>query len=142
MDSMKKTLLAMAAAVLVVTAATGTPAFARGWQPGPDNRHSAQHQGHERGQNQGWGERDQGRRTESHGPVTTHRFGPPDGRGWQAGQRLPQEWRAPRHVIAKPAAHHLHRPPPGQRWVRVGPDAVLVASTTGIIVKIMPGLFR
>ena len=142
MDSMKKTLLAMAAAVLVVTAATGTPAFARGWQPGPDDRHSAQHQGHDREQHQGWDQRDQGRWKEPRGPVATHRFGPPDGRGWRAGQRLPQEWRASRHVIAKPATHHLHRPPPGHRWVRVGPDAVLVASTTGIIVRIMPGLFR
>ena len=139
---MKKCLLAMAAAVLALTTATGTPAFAQGWQPGQDNRHAAQRQGPERGPHQGWDQRDRGRRMEPPAHVAPHRFGPPDGRGWRAGQRLPPEWRAPRHVIAKPAAHHLHRPPPGHRWVRVGPDAVLVASTSGIIVRIMPGLFR
>lgn len=127
---MKKTLLAMAAAILAATAATGAPAMAQGWQSEPNDRPPGQqHQ-----QNPG--------RHEHRPNPQDHRAGPPEGRGWRAGERLPQEWRAPRYVIAKPAAHHLHRPPPGHRWIRVGPDAVLVVSTTGIIVEIMPGLFR
>ncbi|WP_372398792.1 RcnB family protein [Azospirillum sp. HJ39] len=149
---MKKTLLAVAAAMIALTAATGTPALAQGWQPGPDDRGSpyqAQHQDRTH-------DRDD-RNRDSHGPNAHNpaprpaphpvhrpdfRPGPPEGRGWHAGQRLPREWRAQRHVIAKPAAHHLRRPPPGHRWVRAGHDAVLIVSASGFIVQIVPGLFR
>ena len=33
--------------------------------------------------------------------------------------------------------HHLRRPPPGQRWVQVGADYVLIAIATGVIVNII-----
>lgn len=135
---MKKTLLAVAAAILAVTAATGTPAMAQGWQPGPDDR-PAGHQYPQPQQPRGY---DHGPRYEHPGRQPVHRPGPPKAYGWRAGERLPQEWRAPRHVIARPAAYHLHRPPRGHRWVRVNHDAVLVVSASGIIVEIMPGLFR
>jgi Ni/Co efflux regulator RcnB len=136
MDSMKKTLLAVAAAILAATAATGTPVMAQGWQAGPDDRPP----GHQYPQPPRGDEH--GPRYEHPGYQPVHPPGPPSGYGWRAGERLPQEWRAPRYVIARPAAYHLHRPPRGHRWVRVGHDAVLVVSTTGIIVEIIPGLFR
>jgi len=133
---MKKTLLAVAAAILAVTTAAGTPAMAQGWQPGPDERpHGHQQPQPPRGY-------DHGPRYEHPGRQPVHRPGPPKAYGWRTGERLPQEWRAPRHVIARPSVYHLHRPPRGHRWVRVNHDAVLVVSATGIIVEIMPGLFR
>nr|WP_222532419.1 RcnB family protein [Azospirillum sp. 412522] len=134
---MKKTLLAVAAAILAVTAATGTPALAQGWQPGPYDRAP----GHLHRQLP-----DSHPNAYPNAPLNSHwpdrRPGPPEGRGWRAGERLPHEWRAQHYVIVKPAAYHLHRPPRGHRWIRVGHDAVLVVSTTGVIVEVAPGLFR
>ncbi|CAO3424001.1 RcnB family protein [Azospirillum endophyticum] len=124
---MKKTLLAVAAAVLAVTTVTGTPAMAQGWQPGPYDHAPGYQQFPNAHPNGHWPDR---------------RPSLPEGRGWRAGERLPHEWRAPRYVIVKPAAYHLHRPPRGHRWIRVGHDAVLVVATTGIIVEVAPGLFR
>lgn len=131
---MKKSLLAVAATILAVTAATSTSAIAQGWQPGPyDHQPGYQHQqqpgGHER-------------RYEPSGHAPARHADPQQGHGWRTGGRLPPEWRVQRYVIAKPAVHHLHRPPPGHRWIRAGHDAVLVVARTGIIVEIVPGLFR
>lgn len=131
---MKKTLLAVAAAMIALTAATGTPALAQGWQPGPDN-----HGRYDHGPN---AHNPAPRPAPRHAPRPDFRPGPPEGHGWHAGQRLPREWRVQRYVIAKPSAYHLRRPPPGHRWVRTGHDAVLIVSASGIIVQIMPGLFR
>jgi len=45
------------------------------------------------------------------------------------GGYIPYEYRS--------REHHLRRPPPGQRWVQVGADYVLVAIATGVIVNIL-----
>lgn len=63
-------------------------------------------------------------------------------RHWRPGDRLPGVHSARRHVIAAPAAHHLHRPPRGHHWVRAGSDALLVVSGSGVVVRVVPGLFR
>ncbi|WP_158284555.1 RcnB family protein [Azospirillum sp. TSO35-2] len=142
---MKRTLLAVAVATLTLAGAVGTSASAQGWdQPRPDERHDRgpnEHRPDPRRPNE---HRPNEHRPDSHRPDANpgHR---PDVRpehGWRAGERLPPQWREQRYVIARPATHHLHRPPPGHRWVRVGPDAVLIISGTGVIVEFVPNLFR
>ena len=65
-----------------------------------------------------------------------------NGKHWGPGDRLPSTYAGKRHVIAKPSVHRLHPPARGQHWVRAGSDAVLVVSGSGIVVRIVPNLFR
>ncbi|QCO04023.1 RcnB family protein [Azospirillum argentinense] len=125
----------IAAMTTALTAATmlvglGTQdASAAGW--GPDHREPPRMERDHRG-------------SDLHRPQT-HRPPPPvhhTARYWKPGDRLPTAYASRRHVIATPAAYHLHRPPRGHHWVRAGSDAVLVASRSGIMVRIVPGLFR
>ncbi|WP_454017788.1 RcnB family protein [Azospirillum sp. Marseille-Q6669] len=125
----------IAAMTTALTAATmlvglGTQdASAAGW--GPDHRESPRMERDHRGPDL--------HRPESHRPPPpVHRAA----RYWKPGDRLPTAYASRRHVIAAPAAYHLHRPPRGHHWVRAGSDAVLVASRSGIMVRIVPGLFR
>lgn len=54
---------------------------------------------------------------------------------WSRGQRY-SNWR--RH---QPVAHYhrygLHRPPPGQHWIRVNNDYLLITAATGLIAGII-----
>jgi Ni/Co efflux regulator RcnB len=63
-------------------------------------------------------------------------------RHWRPGDRLPAAYHARRHVIVKPVAYHLHRPPRGHQWVRVGADAMLVAVGTGVVIEVVHSLFH
>ncbi|CAO3429282.1 RcnB family protein [Azospirillum argentinense] len=130
---MSRTLIA--AMTTALTAATmllglGTQdASAAGW--GPDHREPPRIERNHRGPN--------AHRPEAHRPPPpVHRTA----RYWKPGDRLPTAYASRRYVIATPAAYHLHRPPRGHHWVRAGSDAVLVASRSGIMVRIVPGLFR
>ncbi|MBP2298745.1 RcnB family protein [Azospirillum picis] len=133
---MRQPLLALAAAIIAVTAVVGSPAMAQHWHSGRDDH---------RGPDREWN--DHGARGRGPDlPAAVRRPAPPPGppaaHGWHAGDRLAPKWRDTRYVIARPVTFHLHRPPPGHRWVRVGHDALLVASTSGLVVEIRPGLFR
>ncbi|WP_353860551.1 RcnB family protein [Azospirillum formosense] len=123
---------AMSTALTAATLLVGLgaqDASAAGW--GPDHREPPRMERDHRGPN--------AHRPESHRPPPpVHRAA----RHWKPGDRLPAAYAARRHVIATPAAYHLHRPPRGHHWVRAGSDAVLVASRSGIMVRIVPGLFR
>ncbi|TWA93280.1 Ni/Co efflux regulator RcnB [Azospirillum brasilense] len=104
-------------------------ASAAGW--GPDHREPPRMERDHRG-------------PDLHRP-NLHRPPPPvhrAARHWRPGDRLPAAYASRRYVIAAPAAYHLHRPPRGHHWVRAGSDAVLVASGSGVMVRIVPGLFR
>lgn len=125
---MKRLLLSALAAAVALSSLAGTPALAQGWDPGRDGPPP-----HARAQDHRGPDRHDDRRFEERRPERPH---------WRAGERLPRDYRAKRYVIAKPAAYHLHRPPRGHHWVRVGPDALLVVSATGIVVELAPGLFR
>ena len=135
---MSRTLIA--AMTTALTAATmlvglGTQdASAAGW--GPDHREPPRMERDHRGPDL---HRPQTHRPDSHRPPPpVHRTA----RYWKPGDRLPAAYASRHYVIATPTAYHLHRPPRGHHWVRAGSDAVLVASRSGIMVRIVPGLFR
>ena len=50
---------------------------------------------------------------------------------WVRGRPLPAHYR--RHVISDYHRYHLHRPGPGQRWVRVDNQYILINTVTGMI---------
>jgi len=58
-------------------------------------------------------------------------------RHWSRGERLPVAYYAPRHIVNDYRVYHLHRPPRGYHWVRVGADAVLAAVATGIVLDVV-----
>jgi Ni/Co efflux regulator RcnB len=55
------------------------------------------------------------------------------------GGRLPVELRRNNYVVYDWRAHHLSAPPRGYHWVQVGPDFVLAAIATGVIVNLVLG---
>ena len=55
---------------------------------------------------------------------------------FRPGNRIPMEYRGRVYEVDY-HEHHLRRPPPGQHWVQVGADYVLVAIATGVIVNII-----
>ncbi|MDB5459340.1 MAG: putative integral rane protein [Caulobacteraceae bacterium] len=72
-------------------------------------------------------------------------YAPPPGwvrHDWRRGERLPPGYLAPEYVIADWRAHHLHRPPRGYHWVRVGADLVLAGVATGLIAEVIHDAFE
>lgn len=132
---MKRALITAVIATLALSSLAGSPVLAQGWD---QNRDAPQHQPQDRDRP---GPRDDGG-PDRRGPDQRDRNDHRNERQWRAGDRLPPDYRAKRHVIAKPAMYHLHRPPRGHQWVRVGPDAVLVVIGTGVVIELSPGLFR
>lgn len=57
-------------------------------------------------------------------------------RGWSRGQRLPGGYHG-QGVDYR--SERLRRPPAGYRWVRVGNDYVLMATSTGMIMEVIKG---
>lgn len=55
------------------------------------------------------------------------------------GGRLPPQYRGRHYVVENWRAHRLTRPPRGYHWVQTGPDYVLAAIATGVILHIMLG---
>ena len=125
---MKRALITAVIAALTFSTVAGSTAMAQGWD---QSRDAPRHQPQDRPS-----PRDHG------GPDRRERDDYRNERHWRAGDRLPQDYRARRYVIVKPAAYHLHRPPRGHQWVRVGPDALLIIVQTGIVVELVPNLFR
>jgi Ni/Co efflux regulator RcnB len=56
---------------------------------------------------------------------------------FRRGGRLPPELRNRHYVVNDWRGHHLAPPPRGYQWVQVGPDYVLAAIATGVIVNLI-----
>lgn len=76
-------------------------------------------------------------RANDRGPRFAPGYGPRA--DFRRGARLPLEYRARYYVVDDWRNHRLNRPPRGHHWVQVGPDYVLVAIATGIIVQVLLG---
>ena len=61
-------------------------------------------------------------------------------RPWDVGYRLPPAYFDQRYRIADPGYYRLPRAGWGTRWVRVGPDALLIGRD-GIILRAVRGLY-
>lgn len=55
------------------------------------------------------------------------------------GARLPQHYRGRHYIVNDWHARRLAPPPRGYHWVQTGPDYVLAAIATGVILQIMLG---
>lgn len=53
------------------------------------------------------------------------------------GDRVPPAYGGYQYVVEDWQGHGLRRPPRGHHWVQVGPDYVLVAVATGIILELL-----
>lgn len=62
-------------------------------------------------------------------------------RQWAIGAILPPIFLAPDYYYTDWAALGLDPPPPGDEWVRYGPDLLLVDTTTGQVVQVIYGVF-
>lgn len=58
---------------------------------------------------------------------------------FRRGGRLPAELRHDQYVVSNWRGHHLAAPPRGYHWVQVGPDYVLSAIATGVILNMVLG---
>jgi Ni/Co efflux regulator RcnB len=59
------------------------------------------------------------------------------GAEFRRGGRLPPELRDRHYVVSDWRGHHLSAPPRGYQWVQVGPDYVLAAVATGVILTLI-----
>jgi len=73
--------------------------------------------------------RDAARNNALRGAGPEHRF--------HRGDRLPAHYHRRDYVVEDWRRYHLHEPPRGHHWVRVGNDYVLVAIATGVIAELM-----
>lgn len=62
-------------------------------------------------------------------------------RPWNVGYRLPQPYFSNRYFIADPGYYRLPPAYRGARWVRVGPDALLVGIRDGVILQAVRGRY-
>ena len=62
-------------------------------------------------------------------------------RHWVVGDRMPALFLATRYFYDNVAPLGLQPPPPGYRWVRYGPDLLLVNLRTGIVEDVAYGVF-
>ena len=60
---------------------------------------------------------------------------------WAVGAILPPLFLAREYWYADWAALGVPPPPPGDQWVRYGPDLLLVDVTTGQVIEVVPGVF-
>lgn len=61
------------------------------------------------------------------------------GPAFRTGLRLPPLFLHPSYGVVDHRLHRLPPPPRGHRWVQVGPDYVLIAIGSGLIVQIVLG---
>jgi Nickel/cobalt transporter regulator len=76
--------------------------------------------------------------------IHIHPFIYPNGwayRQWAVGAILPPLFLAPDYYYPEWAALGLEPPPPGDQWVRYGPDLLLVNVATGQVVDVAYGVF-
>jgi Ni/Co efflux regulator RcnB len=60
---------------------------------------------------------------------------------WGVGYRLPPAYFGNRYWIGNPGHYRLPRAHYGTRWVRVGPDALLIRIGNGIVIQAVRGLY-
>lgn len=60
---------------------------------------------------------------------------------WAYGERLPRAYWAPQYILADYWLFSLEVPPAGYEWVRVGDDALLVDTRTGMVLQVEYGVF-
>ncbi len=61
---------------------------------------------------------------------------------WQYGQMLPSRYRGQQYWLAEYWLFGLDVPPVGDEWIRYGPDAILVDTSTGEVVQVVYGNFQ
>ncbi len=107
-----------------------------GPQGGP---HGGSHGGSPGGPHGGPGRPDAG---PGHGRPPQH-YGPgargPGGPRWAKGDRVPPEYRNRQYVIEDWRRYDLGPPPRGYQWVGIGPDFVLTAIASGIVLQAVLG---
>ena len=62
-------------------------------------------------------------------------------RVWGRGQYLPRAYFAAPYYLDNWSYYRLGPPPIGYRYIRVGPDVLLVNLRTGLIAETIPGMF-
>jgi Ni/Co efflux regulator RcnB len=62
-------------------------------------------------------------------------------RRWHIGSRFPLAWLLAQYFYDNYAVFGLEAPPPGYRWVRYGPDLLLVNVRTGEVEDVVYGVF-
>lgn len=72
------------------------------------------------------------------------RFAYPRGygyRAWTVGGYVPRAYWGERYAVGRPVAYGLPYAARGTRWVRVGPDALLIRAYNGAVVRVVRGIF-
>ena len=62
-------------------------------------------------------------------------------RGYRTGAYLPRAYWGSQYFIGRPAYYGLGNPYAGTRWVRVGPDALLIRVRNGVVLRVVRGLY-
>ena len=62
-------------------------------------------------------------------------------RAWAVGGFLPRSYWGERYWVGRPLAYGLPNAWRGTRWVRVGPDALLIRVYDGSVVRVARGIF-
>lgn len=62
-------------------------------------------------------------------------------RGYNSGAYLPRAYWSSQYYIGRPAYYGLANPYAGTRWVRVGPDALLIRVRNGVVLRVVRGLY-
>ncbi|GGE18897.1 hypothetical protein GCM10011529_26730 [Polymorphobacter glacialis] len=62
-------------------------------------------------------------------------------RSWGVGYRVPQAYYGDRYWIGNPGQYRLPPAYRGTRWVRVGPDALLISRINGQVLQAVRGLY-
>lgn len=114
-------------AVMAISMAAGSFAYAQGQGYGNDRARNDDHRRgdyahqNDRGPNQSRG----------------HANNEWRGQDWRRGERLPAEYRHRQYYVNDWHGHHLSAPPRGYRWVQHGNDYVLVAVASGVIAELL-----
>lgn len=135
---MKKFIIAMLAASVIVTPAMAAPGHNQG--KGSQNRVEQRYDNNRAPQ-----QRVDQRRYKQR-PVAV-RYAPQQQRqvthrSWKKGERFDSRYASNYRVISQPRGYGLRAAPNGYRWVQSGNDAVLIGITSGIVASIMSSIIR
>ncbi len=62
-------------------------------------------------------------------------------RAWSVGGYVPRSYWGERYWVGRPVAYGLPYAARGLRWIRVGPDALLIRAYNGAVVRVVRGIF-
>ena len=62
-------------------------------------------------------------------------------RSWNTGAYLPRAYWGQRYWIGNPVGYRLDYARSGTRWIRVGPDALLIRTYNGSVIRVVRNLF-